>query len=122
MTESTSAVEQAIAARIARVRAEEERRRTEREQLAAARAAGVARRHAQKLYRQANRTQNTEDTMPAAIRSAVCPSCRQQRPARLVMTISIGGQPHDLLRCGEATCELLWCVRADRPRTAPAAA
>lgn len=44
-----SHVEQAIAARIARVRAEQERQRREREELAAARTAGLARRHAQRL-------------------------------------------------------------------------
>ncbi|MFR0358639.1 DUF6919 domain-containing protein [Streptomyces sediminimaris] len=54
MTEpSTSAVEQAIAARIAKVRAEGERRRQQRAELAAARAAGLGQRHAAKLRRQA---------------------------------------------------------------------
>lgn len=51
----TSHVEQQIAARIARVRAEEERKRREREELAAARAKGVARRHAAKLRQLAQR-------------------------------------------------------------------
>lgn len=49
----TSHVEQQIAARIARVRAEEERKRQQREELAAARTAGLRRRHAAKLRRQA---------------------------------------------------------------------
>ncbi|MFJ2737667.1 hypothetical protein [Streptomyces sp. NPDC087317] len=115
----TSHVENEIAARIARVRAETERKRQQRAGLATARTAGLARRHAQKLYRQANRP-TEETTVPAAIRSALCPSCRQERPARLLMTINISGSPHDLLKCGESACELLWCVRADRPRTAAA--
>ncbi|WP_020117567.1 hypothetical protein [Streptomyces canus] len=45
----TSHVEAAIAARIARVRAEEERKRQEREEQATRRAAGLAKRHAAKL-------------------------------------------------------------------------
>lgn len=48
----TSHIEQQIQARIARVRAEEERKRLEREELAAARTVGVARRHAQRLRNQ----------------------------------------------------------------------
>lgn len=45
----TSHAENEIQRRIARVRAEQERKRQEREQLAARRAVGLARRHAQKL-------------------------------------------------------------------------
>lgn len=48
----TSHVEEQIQQRIARARAEEERKRREREELAAARTAGIARRHAAKLNRQ----------------------------------------------------------------------
>ncbi|MFC9637136.1 hypothetical protein ACFTZF_01130 [Streptomyces mirabilis] len=48
----TSHVENEIQARIARVRAEQERKRLERAELAAARKAGVARRHSAKLRRQ----------------------------------------------------------------------
>ena len=51
----TSHVEQQIAARIARVRAEEERKRQQREELARRRAAGLARRHAAKLRRLAEK-------------------------------------------------------------------
>jgi hypothetical protein len=46
----TSHVDRAIAERIARVRAEAERKRQEREELAARRAAGLAKRHAAKLH------------------------------------------------------------------------
>lgn len=46
-----SHVEQAIAARIARVRAEQERQRRDREERARRRMAGVAKRNAAKLYR-----------------------------------------------------------------------
>ncbi|MFF3911538.1 hypothetical protein ACFYZJ_37680 [Streptomyces sp. NPDC001848] len=49
----TSHVEDQIAARLARVAAENERKLLEREELAAARKAGLARRHAAKLRRQA---------------------------------------------------------------------
>ena len=45
----TSHVDRAIAERIARVRAEEERKRKQREELARRRAAGIAKRHAAKL-------------------------------------------------------------------------
>lgn len=51
----TSHVEQAIAARIARVRREAERKRQQREELAAARAKGLTQRHAQKLRALAQR-------------------------------------------------------------------
>lgn len=51
----SSHVEDQIRARIARVRAEQERKRQQREELAAARARGVARRHAARLKRQAER-------------------------------------------------------------------
>jgi DNA invertase Pin-like site-specific DNA recombinase len=47
---SESHVENEVRARIARVRAEEERKRRQREELAAARAKGVAKRHARHLY------------------------------------------------------------------------
>jgi hypothetical protein len=47
----TSHVEQQIAERIARVRAEAERKRQQREELARRRTAGLAKRHAQKLRR-----------------------------------------------------------------------
>lgn len=51
----SSHVEQQIQARIARVRAEEERKRQQREELAARRAAGLAKRNARKLYNLAQR-------------------------------------------------------------------
>jgi excinuclease UvrABC ATPase subunit len=117
----TSHVEQAIAARIARVRAEQEAKQRMREEFAAARAAGVAQRHARKLYRQT--AHSTEETpVPAALSAIHCPACRQERLARLMTTVLVGGASYDLLRCAAQECELLWCVRANRPRTAPAAA
>ena len=51
----TSHVDRAIAERIARVRAEEERKRLERKERAKRRKAGVAKRNAAKLYRLAQR-------------------------------------------------------------------
>ncbi|KAB1149240.1 hypothetical protein F7R91_05635 [Streptomyces luteolifulvus] len=66
----TSHVEQQIQERIARVRAEEERKRKEREELAAARTKGLARRHAQKLRRLAEKGWELapilDNTTPAA--------------------------------------------------------
>ncbi|MFJ1667316.1 hypothetical protein ACIOK4_13200 [Streptomyces bottropensis] len=49
MTESTSAVEQAVTARIAAAKRRTEGMRRQRAELAAARKAGLARRHARKL-------------------------------------------------------------------------
>lgn len=51
----TSHVDRAIAERIARVRAEEERKREEREERARRRAAGVAKRNARRLFNLAQR-------------------------------------------------------------------
>lgn len=68
----TSHVEQQIQARIARVRAEAERKRIEREERARRRAAGVAKRNARKLYNLAQRglelapTFDSDNTTPAA--------------------------------------------------------
>lgn len=116
----SSHVENEIQARIARVRAEGERRRQQREELAAARTAGVARRHAQKLYRQAPTPQETP--MPAALRPVHCPACRRERPARLTGTVTINGTKFEVLRCLDNACALQWLVRPERHRTAPAAA
>ncbi|WP_329340705.1 hypothetical protein OG252_33175 [Streptomyces sp. NBC_01352] len=55
----TSHVEAEIQARIARVRAEEERKRKQREELARRRKAGVAARNARKLFNLANVIDNT---------------------------------------------------------------
>ena len=51
----TSHIDAAIQARIARVRAEEERKRKQREDQARRRAAGIAKRNARKLYNLAQR-------------------------------------------------------------------
>lgn len=113
----SSHVENEIQARVARVRAEAERKRQEREELAEARSAGVARRHAAKLR---HLSQNSEEpAMPAALRTAHCPSCRRDQTARLVTTVVVSGAPYTVLRCPDSSCELQWLVRADRPRTAP---
>jgi hypothetical protein len=53
MTESTSAIAQAVAARIAAARRRSEDMLRQRAELAAARRAGLAKRHAAKLRRQA---------------------------------------------------------------------
>ncbi|MFE7856021.1 hypothetical protein [Streptomyces sp. NPDC057403] len=121
MTEPTSAVELAVQARIAKVRAEGERRRQERAELTAARTAGLGQRHAQKLRNLANAQPDTEETaVPAAFRSALCPSCRRDQPARCVATVIVSGAPYNVLRCPDSSCELQWLVRANRPRTSPA--
>ncbi|MEU2859900.1 hypothetical protein ABZ672_16175 [Streptomyces mirabilis] len=118
MTESH--VEAMVKARIARVAAEQERKRLERQEFAAARSAGLARRHAQKLRRQAPTPK--EIPMPAALRPVHCPACRRERPARLTGTVTINGTRYEALRCLDSACGLLWLTRPEQPRTAPAAA
>ncbi|MET9083748.1 hypothetical protein ABZX77_17945 [Streptomyces sp. NPDC004237] len=129
MTEPTSAVEQAVQARIARVRAEADRKRQERAEFAAARTAGLGYRHAARLRNQAaNNFPGSQEPpveeapVPAALRTVCCPACRCDRLARLMTTITVAGAPYDVLRCAADNCELLWLVRANRPRTAPIAA
>lgn len=118
-----SHVEQAVAARIAAAKRRAEEQQRQREELAAARAAGVARRHAQKLFRQAHaQSQTPEDPMPAAIRSVHCPACRCERVARLVAAVVVSRRPYNVLRCTADDCGLQWLVPAEPPRTAPAAA
>ncbi len=51
MSEPTSHVEQQVAARIAKARADAERKRKQREELTAARAAGLVQRHRRKIQR-----------------------------------------------------------------------
>ncbi|NUR02561.1 MAG: hypothetical protein HOY79_40315 [Streptomyces sp.] len=120
----SSHVENEVQARIAAARRREAERKQQREELAAARDVGLGYRHAQRLRNLANTpAPTTEDApMPAALRPAVCPSCRRERPARLVATVVVSGAPHDVVRCVEQACELMWLVRAERPRTAPVAA
>lgn len=61
MTESTSAVEQAVQARIAAARIKVQAAKQRRDDLAAARKRGLARRHAQKLRNLAEREQRQAD-------------------------------------------------------------
>ncbi|MFF4823131.1 hypothetical protein ACFY20_08850 [Streptomyces sp. NPDC001312] len=111
-------VEDVIRARIEAARQKAEREKRQREELAAARTAGLAHRHAQRLRNQASRRPTEETPMPSAVRSTLCPACRAQRPVRVVATVIVVGAPHDVVRCSADACELLWCVRADRPRVA----
>lgn len=57
--------------------------------------------------------------MPNA-RIESCPSCRTERIARRVAGVVVQGVSHDVLRCSHGRCLLVWCLPADRPRTAPA--
>lgn len=59
----TSHVEQQIQALIARARAEEARKREQREELNTARTAGLAKRHAQKLRRLAEKGRDLAPTL-----------------------------------------------------------
>ncbi|TKA11742.1 hypothetical protein [Actinacidiphila oryziradicis] len=61
-------------------------------------------------------------TVPPNARMIICPACRVERMARRVAAVVIAGAPHDAVRCLDPACELLWLVRADRPRVAPVAA
>ncbi|MGW1363511.1 hypothetical protein ACWCQP_39605 [Streptomyces chartreusis] len=64
MTESTSAVEQAVQARIAAARIRVQAAKQRRDDLTAARRRGLARRHAQKLRNQATRRQEQPPDTP----------------------------------------------------------
>ncbi|WP_405585329.1 hypothetical protein [Streptomyces sp. NBC_01092] len=59
----TSHIENEIQQRIARVRAEAERKRQERQELARRRAAGLAKRHARKLRRLAEKGRELAPTL-----------------------------------------------------------
>ncbi|MFE9601978.1 hypothetical protein [Streptomyces hokutonensis] len=120
-----------VAARIEAARRKAENEKRQRAELAAARRAGLGYRHAARLRNlaasgfpgsQKNPNSSQETPMPAALRPASCPSCRRERAARLMTTVNVAGAPHDVLRCPAAACELMWLVRAERPRTAPVAA
>lgn len=124
MNESTSAVEQAIAARIARVKAAKERERAEREEFAAARSAGVTRRNAAKLRRlEASRQGEPSTTQETPMsnspfRSIPCPGCRAQRTVRRVGTVTVSRVVYDVVRCPQAGCGLIWCAPPERPGVA----
>jgi hypothetical protein len=60
-------------------------------------------------------------TVPPTARMVVCPACRVERLARRAAGVLVSGRPHDVLRCSDKACELLWLVRADRPRVPVAA-
>ncbi|MEH0637305.1 hypothetical protein QBA35_28940 [Streptomyces bottropensis] len=64
MTESTSHVEQAVAARIAAAKRRTEDMRRQRAELAAARRAGLARRHARKLKNLTDAEQRAQQQLP----------------------------------------------------------
>ncbi|MFJ9903939.1 hypothetical protein ACIRVK_13710 [Streptomyces sp. NPDC101152] len=112
MTESH--VDAAVRARIEAARRREAERRQQREELAAARTAGVARRHAAKLARQAQTTEGTP--MPnSPFRSLPCPGCRAQRTVRKVGKVTVSRVAFDVVRCPQAGCELLWLALPERP-------
>ncbi|MFF7884312.1 hypothetical protein ACH40F_29165 [Streptomyces sp. NPDC020794] len=116
-------VEDVVAEKIAAARRKAENDQRRREELAAARTAGLAHRHAQKLRNLARSAENG-DPMPRApralFRAAVCPSCRSQRNAKRIATVVIAGAEMDVIRCPLKACELIWCVHPERPRTAAA--
>lgn len=121
-------IDDVIAARIAEAARRREATKQRRAAFQAARDAGLVQRHATKLRHLAECEPKgrilcppSEDpTMP--MRVVICPSCRQERITQRVAGVVISGLPHDVLRCTDKTCELRWCVRADRPRVPVAAA
>ncbi|MFJ5306122.1 hypothetical protein [Streptomyces sp. NPDC088350] len=127
-----ASVETRIQQQITDARQRSERDREQRARLTAPRTAGLARRHAQKLrnlaasdFRGSQETPNSPQEnapMPPALRVACCPACRCERPARLVTAVIVSGAPHDVVKCPHPPCELMWLVRAERPRIAPVAA
>lgn len=118
-----AAVDDRVLERIAEARQRADRERERRVALALARRRGLAARHAQKLRNLAGSAENGDpmSRAPRALfRAAVCPSCRSQRNARRVATVVIAGTEMDVIRCPIRSCELVWCVHPERPRTAAA--
>lgn len=105
-----------IAEAARRIAADRERRRTQQ----AARNAGLVRRHAAKLDHFADK----ESEVPTA-RIAVCPRCSTERIHRRVAGVHVEGHAHDVLRCTDSRCRLVWCLPAEQPpagRVRPAVA
>jgi hypothetical protein len=124
-------VDDLVAERVeaARRRIADNRARRARQQQA--RNAGLAQRHAAKLRHLADCGPEARRLPPPStltpegttvhVRITHCPACRAERITKRVAGVVIGGAPHDVLQCPDKTCELCWCVRADRPRVATAA-
>jgi len=136
----SSHVEDEIQRRIARVRAEAERKRQERAEFAAARTAGLGYRHSARLRNLAGSQQDPttvgqrpttdpsrgdmttvadspeETPMPAALRPVHCPACRRERPARLAGTVTVNRIRFEVLRCLDTGCGLQWLVRPQGAR------
>jgi hypothetical protein len=119
-------IDDVIAARIAEAARRREAAKQRRAELQAARDAGLVQRHATKLRRLAECAPEGRllcpPEEPVPVRVTSCPSCRRERIAQRVAGVVISGAPHDVLRCSDPSCELTWCVRADRPRVPVAAA
>ena len=138
-------VEDLVQQRIEAARRREADRKRQRAELAAARAAGLPRRHAAKLHRlhgaddhaDVAQTATTapsrgdtattanppkETPMPTPFRAVHCPGCRAQRTVRRVGTAAVTGSMYEIVRCPQSGCGLQWLVRPEQPRTTPIAA
>ncbi|MFC9631406.1 hypothetical protein ACFTY8_19445 [Streptomyces mirabilis] len=121
----------------ARRKAENDKRR--REELAAARAAGLAHRHAQKLRNlnrgdtptvaSAARTETpapSKETPMAATKPVhvllLCPACRAQRRCRPVGTAVVGKRRREVVECGDKSCGLQWVAAREHLDATPTAA
>ena len=121
-------VDDLVQQRIEAARQRAEREKRQRAELTAARAVGLGYRQAQRLRnlaapRQGAANNPEGDPMPTTpFRTVHCPSCRAQRTARHVGTATVPGGVYEVLRCPQSGCGLQWLIRAEQPRTAPAAA
>ncbi|MDJ1131767.1 hypothetical protein [Streptomyces iconiensis] len=96
-------VDDVVAERIAAAQRKTEADKQARAELAAARSAGLAARHAAKL-----------DHLAQDERAVLhCPACRRQRPARRIGSGAVLGRLVVLVECCETTCGLAWVVRPD---------
>ncbi|MEV8396177.1 hypothetical protein ACFVAF_39370 [Streptomyces sp. NPDC057596] len=50
--------------------------------------------------------------------TSYCPSCRRLRGIRIVGHATVGGTPHNLVRCADRACELIWAIPARPVATA----
>lgn len=130
----SSHVENQVQARIEAARRREAEQKRQREELAAVRRAGLARRHAQKLRNlaataipgsQENPAASEEEPMPVKtpfVAVLLCPSCRVPRRCKPVGIATVGRRRREVLQCSEPSCELVWCPGREHLAATPTAA
>ena len=141
-------VDDLVQQRIEAARRREADRKRQRAELAAARAAGLARRHAAKLHRlhgaddhadvaqtattapsrgdTATTANPPKERLMAATKPVftvlLCPACRTQRRCRTVGVATVGKRRREVLQCTDTSCELVWCPGREHLTGVPNAA